>query len=107
LLKPIAPRSDIAEHGRIYNFLPEAASFGLSIGYTFPETNVSLSVISQSAVRQPDGVELLQLTLSAKSAPLSSASEDLEAALDRCHDTVIRGFDDITTDVAHLNWRKR
>jgi uncharacterized protein (TIGR04255 family) len=106
LLKPFAPRSGVADNGRLYTFLPEAASFHLQIGYNLADVNVGLQVVAQSAIR-PDGKEVLQLTLTAKGAPSTSTDEALSEALDRCHDAVIRGFDDVTTDQAHKKWGKR
>jgi uncharacterized protein (TIGR04255 family) len=106
LLKPIAPRTGVADNGRLYTFLPEAATFQLHVGYNLADMNVGLQVQVQSAIR-PDGKELLQLTLTAKGAPQSSTDEALSEALDRCHDAVILGFDDITTQLAHRKWGKR
>ena len=106
-LKPIAPRSGVVDNGRLYTYLPEAASFLLHVGYNLAETDVGLQIDVQSAVRQPDGKEVLQLTLAAKGAPKSTSDEALSDALDRCHDAVILGFDDVTTELAHRKWGKR
>jgi len=106
-LKPIAPRSGVADNGRLYTFLPEAASFLLHVGYNLAEIGVGLQIDMQSAVRQPDGKEVLQLTLTAKAAPADTSDEALSDALDRCHDAVILGFDDVTTELAHRKWGKK
>lgn len=107
LIKLFAPREGVAENGRHYSYLPEAASVALNVGYTLPEANVSLQVVAQSAVRMPEGAEVLQLTITAKGTPRDSSDQELWATLDRCHEAVILGFDDITTEIAHQKWGKR
>jgi uncharacterized protein (TIGR04255 family) len=101
LLKPIAPRASVSEGGRVYNYLGQAAALSLAGGYDIG--GIALQVAIQSAVRQPDGTDVIQLTITAKAAPVVGA---LWESLDQCHDAVILAFDDVTTDVAHRMWRK-
>jgi uncharacterized protein (TIGR04255 family) len=107
LVKLFAPREGVTDNGRHYSYLPEAASVALNVGYTFPEAGVSLQVVAQSAVRMPDGTEVLQLTVTAKGTPKHPSDQELWATLDRCHEAVILGFDDVTTENAHQKWGKR
>lgn len=108
LLKPIAQRaSNVADHGRQYSFLPEAATVNLMAGYNLAELNVNLKIQAQSVIKQPEGTEVVQLSVSAHSKPDSGNAEDLANALDRCHAAVILGFDDVTTSKAHQIWGKR
>jgi uncharacterized protein (TIGR04255 family) len=107
LLKPFAPRRVVADYGRDYSYLPEAATVALNAGYNLTDVGVSLQVLCQSAVRRNDGAEVIQLTVTAKGDIKDMASEDRWKTLDRCHDAVILGFDDVTTEYAHEIWRKR
>jgi hypothetical protein len=67
---------------------------------------VSLQIQAQSAVTQPEGTEVIQLTVTAQSKP-DAGKQGLTSALDRCHDAVVLGFDDATTSKAHKIWGKR
>jgi len=107
LLKPIAERASDAVRGRHYLFLPEAATVNLVTGYNLAELAVSLQIQAQSAIRQPEGTEVAQLTVTAQGKPDASGEDGLVDALDRCHDAVILGFDDVTTSKAHEFWEKR
>lgn len=107
LLKPFAPRVPISATGRKYNYLPEAAAVSLNVGYYFADTGVSLQIAIQSAIRKPDGSEVIQVAITAKGAPDSNSEEAISAALDSCHDAVILGFDDVITDLAQKHWGKR
>jgi uncharacterized protein (TIGR04255 family) len=107
LLKPIAERASGSEQGRQYAFLPEAATVNLVAGYNLAQMAVSLQIQAQSAIRQPEGTEVIQLTVTAQSKPDSESDQSLSDALDRCHDAVVLGFDDATTSKAHKLWGKR
>lgn len=107
LIKLFAPRQDTTIVGRDYSYLPEAASVGLSVGYHIRESDVTLQFHAQSAITVPQGVEVLQLTITGKAAPKANSEDALSAALDRCHDAVILGFDDVLTDAAHELWGKQ
>lgn len=107
LFKPIAQRATEADHGRQYAFLPEAATVNLVAGYNLAQMAVSLQIQAQSAIRQPDGTEVIQLTVTAQSKPDSESEQGLTSALDRCHEAVVLGFDDATTSKAHKIWGKK
>jgi len=105
-IKFFAPRG-VGEFARHYSYLPDAANVGLSVGYTFPESGLTLQFMAQSAITMPEGVEVLQFMISAKAAPTGASDEALMKTLDSCHDAVIIAFDDATTEFAHRQWRKR
>lgn len=68
----------------------------------------TLAVTLQPGVRNRDAKEILQLQLSAKGKPSSSATEDLMEYFDHAHEWVVRGFADVTTPEMHRLWgRKR
>jgi uncharacterized protein (TIGR04255 family) len=66
-----------------------------------------LEVAAQPAVRQIDGKEIVQFTLTAAGKPKSSATSDLMAWFDLGHAAVVRTFDDMTSDEAHGKWGKK
>lgn len=107
ILKPFAARAETESHGRHYSFLPGAATLFMQLGYTLPDLGVSLQVQANAAIRQPDGAEVIQLSISAKSSLEVQTSDDLSSTLDNCHDAVILGFEDLTTEYAHSLWGKR
>ena len=107
LIKLFAPRQDTTNVGRNYSYLPDAASVGLSVGYHLRESDVTLQFHAQSAVTVPQGIEVLQLTITGKAAPMANSEGALSATLDHCHDAVVLGFDDILTDAAHKVWGRR
>ena len=107
LLKPFAPRTGVAEYGRAYGYLPEASTVGLNVGYNLSEVGVTLQITCHSAVRKPDGAEVIQLNVSARADVLNGATGEIWKKLDQCHDAVILGFDDVTTEIAHQKWGKR
>lgn len=108
ILKPFAARAEIENHGRHYRFLPGAATLSMQLGYTLPDLGVSLQVQANAAIRQPDGAEVIQLVISARSSAgvESLNSNGLNVTLDNCHDAVILGFEDLTTEYAHSLWGK-
>jgi len=106
LLKPFAPRRPISDSGRFYRYLPEAAAVSLNVGYHIVENGVSLQIAIQSAIRKPDGSEVIQMTITAKGPPRSNTDQSISDALDSCHDAVILGFDDVITETAQKHWGK-
>ncbi len=107
LLKPFAPRLPVSTTGRHYDYLPEAGTVSLNVGYHLTNTGISLQIAVQSAIRQSDGSEVIQMAITAKGAPDSNSEQSIGEALDRCHDAVILGFDDIITEAAQKLWGKR
>lgn len=104
LLKPFAPRVSVSNSGRVYKYLPDASAVSLIAGYQLADSGVSLQVSIQSAIRSPDGSEVIQMPITAKASPDSSADSSISDTLDKCHDAVILGFDDVITDSAHELW---
>jgi uncharacterized protein (TIGR04255 family) len=104
LLKPFAPRQSVSSTGRVYGFLPEASAVSLAAGYQMTDTGVSLQVSVQSAIRSPDGSEVIQMPITAKVAPSENTESAISEALDSCHDAVILGFDDVITEAAQNMW---
>ncbi len=66
-----------------------------------------LEVAAQPAVRQIDGKEIMQFTLTAAGKPKSLSTTDLMAWFDLGHAAVVRTFDDMTSEEAHQKWGKK
>lgn len=107
LLKPLAAKRDVSDDSLIYRYLPPSSSIAAALSYTLVELEVSLEVAIQSVVRQSDGAEAIQLTITAKGKPGGSSHDSLSSVLDRCHEAVVMSFDDLTTTAAHVSWGKR
>jgi uncharacterized protein (TIGR04255 family) len=88
------------------NWLPDVAQLNINAGYNLKNEGVALQVSIQSAIRQPDGLEIIQFTINAKCDVTANDPESLNYALDRAHESVILGFEDLTTETAHTMWGK-
>jgi len=86
-------------------FLPAPEAVHISALYPLPEKAGSLQIVLQPAVRQKDGKEIIQLTLSARGKPPSSHDDDIMKWLDTGHDWVVQGFKDFTSRKMHDIWR--
>ena len=86
------------------DFLPKPEVVFLNVGYPMPNNSGRLQIVAQPAIRQSDGKEVLQLTLTARGQPKSSAHEDLLKWLDLGHEWVVRGFKDFTSRKMHGVW---
>jgi len=85
-------------------FLPEPEILTLNSRYVMPDKKGRLHVTLQPAVQRPDGLLVLQLTLTARGRPSSARREDILSWLDMGHEWVVRGFADITTAEMHTRW---
>lgn len=66
-----------------------------------------LEVASQPAIRQIDGKEILQFTVTAAGKPQSQSTSSLMDWFDLGHAAVVRTFDDMTSNEAHQKWGKK
>jgi uncharacterized protein (TIGR04255 family) len=69
--------------------------------------DLTLQFISQPAIRQQDGAEIIQLSVTALGRPRSSDIKDVLAWLDDGHAAVVDGFSEFTSDDAHAIWGKK
>jgi uncharacterized protein (TIGR04255 family) len=81
---------------------PQMVSF--SVSYRLESGTVNVTV--QPAIRNNDGKEIVQFTLSSSVALTSSEDEQLFARLDECHANAALAFLDFTTDEARIRWRQ-
>jgi uncharacterized protein (TIGR04255 family) len=89
------------------NFLPPPESALFNVSYLMPEDRGRLRIALLHAFRSSDATETLQLTLTARGKPESSASSDILEWLDLGREWVVRGFTDFTSERMHQVWRRR
>lgn len=84
--------------------LPEPEIVILNARYLMPEGRGRLHVSAQPAIRRSDGKQVLQLTLTARGKPDSSALDDILRWFDEGHNWIVHGFVDVTTPAMHQTW---
>lgn len=88
-------------------FLKKPETISANASYVMPSNEGRLQVAIQPAIRQYDGKEIIQLSVTGTCRPASSEKSELMRCLDLCRDWVVRGFDDLTSDEMHKIWRKK
>lgn len=99
VLAPLAPVTS-------REFLPQPEMLQLNVRYAMPGNKGRLHVTAQPAIRRHDAKEVLQLTLTARGKPDSSATRDVMTWFDLGHDWIVYGFVDLTTAKMHRIWRR-
>jgi uncharacterized protein (TIGR04255 family) len=87
------------------HFLPSPEAVHINAIYPLANKAGTLQVVLQPAVRQKDGKEIIQLSLTAKGKPLSSTLPEILHWLDLGHEWVVQGFKDFTSQRMHQIWR--
>ncbi len=88
-------------------FLPAPDAVAMAVLYSMPDEQGQLSIQLQQVIRNTDGKEILQLTLTARSGLASSDLQDILECLDRGQEWVVRGFTDFTSPEMHERWKRR
>jgi|SRR5712692_5070239 uncharacterized protein (TIGR04255 family) len=81
---------------------PQAVA--LTVSYGLP-TGGSLQFVSQPAIRQSDGAEIIQLAITALGKP--AGESDVLSLLDSGREAVVRGFAGFMDDNAQKKWGKK
>jgi uncharacterized protein (TIGR04255 family) len=89
------------------SFLGKPETISVNGSYVMPSSEGRLRVVIQPAIRQLDGKEIIQLTITGSCRPASSDTSELMRCLDFCREWVVRGFDDLTSQPMHTIWRKK
>jgi uncharacterized protein (TIGR04255 family) len=89
-----------------HSFLPEPEIIVLDERFLIPDERGRLRVVIQPAIRNTDGQEVLQVTLTARGRPRASATEAILEWLDLGRRWVVKGFADVTSADAHKVWGK-
>ncbi len=88
------------------SFLSEPEMVQLNCSYVMGDKQGRLYVGLQPALRNYDAKEVLQLTLTARGKPASSALEDVLAWFNMGHEWIVRGFADFTAPEMHATWER-
>ncbi|MCI0402596.1 MAG: TIGR04255 family protein [Acidobacteria bacterium] len=91
--------------GRVFLGKPEIVAFR-SV-YVMPGNEARLTLQAQPAVRQSDGREIIQFSVTGTCRPSSQEEAELYLCLDHCREWVVMGFDDFTSEAMHKIWRKK
>jgi uncharacterized protein (TIGR04255 family) len=85
---------------------PEMAQFAVSYG--LPTVGGNLQFMAQPAVRQTDGAEVIQLTVTAIGKPDGSGLAEIMAQLDAGRAAVVSGFAGFTSpEIQRQVWKRR
>jgi len=87
-------------------FLPTPEVEVLNLRFVIPPERGRLHALLQPAIRNRDQVEILQLQLTARGQPESSSVDHVLAWLDLCHEWIVRGFAELTTEGMQRIWRR-
>ena len=88
-------------------FLPGPERVNMQAIYRLPDDAGRLYIAFVPMIRGRDGVEVLQMTLTARGAPKSPSVEDVFSWIDLGRKWVVRGFADFTTPEMHSVWEKQ
>lgn len=89
------------------DFLPAPERANMEVHYRLPNDLGRLHVSMEPVFRGRDYKEVLQLTLTARGAPKSSALADILNWLDLGREWVVKGFTDLTTKSMHVIWGRK
>lgn len=89
------------------DFLPKVDKVVLNNSYVMHEKKGRLRISMQPVLRGRDGIETLQLDVSATGRPASSKTTDILDWLDLGREWVVKGFTDFTTPEMHTKWRRK
>jgi uncharacterized protein (TIGR04255 family) len=87
-------------------FLPAPENVGFDVTYQMPDQEGRLRVSVKPAIRHQDGLEILQLTLTARGKPKGSDLGSVLGWLDKGREWVVRGFTDFTSEKMHRLWQR-
>jgi uncharacterized protein (TIGR04255 family) len=89
------------------DFLPKVDKVSLNTSYVMREKKGKLRISIKPVIRGRDGMEVLQLDVSATGRPTSSKTPDILDWLDLGREWVVKGFADFTTPEMHRKWRRK
>lgn len=88
-------------------FLPEPEHVNFDTAYRMPDRIGRLRMDQKRAIRNSDGKEVIQFTVTARGRPSSSSTEAILSWLDIGREWVVRGFADATSEKMHRLWGRR
>lgn len=84
---------------------PQMVAFTAS--YSLPNEQGILQFVSQPGIRQTDGIEIIQLSITALGKPKGSGEEDVLGWLDMGREAVVCGFSQFTDENAQKRWGRK
>jgi uncharacterized protein (TIGR04255 family) len=78
----------------------------ISLGAWYARPHGMLQIVAQPALRQSDGKDIIQLTLTATGLPPAQDENALFECLDACHQSALDGFAEFTSEQLQLRWRR-
>lgn len=75
--------------------------------FALPNKRGQLQIMVQPGIRQTDGAQVLQLSFTTRSRPLSAEQADVLAELDTAHDWDVQAFMACTSESLHRAWGRR
>lgn len=101
LPKLFAPWRGTTEEG----FLAKPVMISFTAIFAIPQ-QVTVQFGIQPGLRQVDGKEVIQFTVTAQSKPLDQSNNGLFVSLDQCHEAAVRGFLELTTEEMQARWKR-
>lgn len=89
------------------DFLPTPETVSFDVSYRLPDERGRLRMSVKPAIRNKDGVEVLQLTVTARGKPTDSTATAVLEWIDLGRDWVVRGFADFTSSTMHSLWKRK
>jgi uncharacterized protein (TIGR04255 family) len=87
-------------------FLPPPRSVGLRFKFRLPDSKGTLNVTVDHGQRLVDRKGILVVDLTAR-GPARKDWSDMDEWFSVAHEWIVRGFTDLTSQVAHREWRRR
>jgi uncharacterized protein (TIGR04255 family) len=88
------------------NGLPAAEAVVVNARFGMPEQHGRLHIALQPAIRNADGKEVLQMTLTVRGAPRGSGIQDLVHWFDEAHNRIVAAFVEVTGPEMHKLWNR-
>ena len=88
-------------------FLPTPDVFSFDSAYKMPENLGNLRVSAKPAIRNSDGTDILQLSLTSHVKHSGNDLSSIMEHLDIGREWIVRGFTDLTTPEMHKIWKRR
>ncbi len=85
--------------------LPAPKSLSMTLTFAVPQERGTLLVSWKQGIRRDTGLAALQLELTARGRASADAS-DMDNWLELAHESIVRGFADLTSPWAHQRWER-
>jgi uncharacterized protein (TIGR04255 family) len=79
----------------------------ISLSALYEISNGTVQINSQPGIRQTDGKEVVQLTVTAQVIPSKQSKDELFYCLDRCHVANVNAFLEFTTEKLQTKWKRK